>query len=163
MTAVLDRKYYCSKRKAQGIKPFNFRNFDPKVIANEPDYVKVQWERSGFDFLHQSGLSMPLLKGVMYSLNYGIGVQGFRQTLKENLKCYHLHQSIMWRDYVDSIVEVGQPSGGRLFQDAANIDTIQVGFPDFNSEMYHQSIPSNLYLISRVIKLMESNAEYKKR
>ena len=86
MTAVLGRKYYCSKRKAQGIKPFNFRNIDPKVIANEPDYVKVQWERSGFDFLHRSGLSMPLLKGVRYSLNYGLGVQGFQQTLKENLK-----------------------------------------------------------------------------
>ena len=69
----------------------------------------------------------------------------------------------MWRDYVDSIVEVGQPSGGRLFEDGANIDTIQVDFPDFDSEMYHQSIPSNSYLISRVIKLMESNAEYKKR
>lgn len=36
-------------------------------------------------------------------------------------------------------------------------------FAEFQSMMYHQPTPSNQYLISRAILLMESNAEYKMR
>jgi hypothetical protein len=38
-----------------------------------------------------------------------------------------------------------------------------VDFPTYNSEAYHQSIPSNAYLIERVIHLMETDADYMRR
>ena len=60
--AILSRRYYCSEREKNGIKPFNFRGIDEEVIAKSPDYVAMRWRMDGFDLSHQSAISLSLLR-----------------------------------------------------------------------------------------------------
>jgi hypothetical protein len=61
-TAILGYIYYCAERKRDEIHPHYFNGIDKEVIDQSPDYIKMRWRMDGFDFSHQSGISLSLLR-----------------------------------------------------------------------------------------------------
>ena len=155
--AILGRKYYCSVRQKNGMKPFNFRGIDKEVIEKSPDYVKMRWRMDGFDLSHKSAIALSLLRDARAAVVQGLSLNGFRHTLLQSQQEYHLMLSIQWRFYVDHIRR-----NPRILP-AGVIDSMHQDFPDFDSDQYNQDVLSVSWLISRVIKLMESDEEYKRK
>ena len=155
--AILGRKYYCSERKQSGIKPFNFRGIDKEVIEQSPDYVKMRWRMDGFDLSHKSAIALSLLRDARAAVVQGLSLNGFRHTLLQSQREYHLMLSIQWRYYVDHIRR-----NPRIVPRGV-IESMLKDFPDFDSDEYSQIVLSVPWLIGRVIKLMESDEGYKQR
>lgn len=101
---------------------------------------------------------MSLLEDLRSSLNHGLGVSGFRNALLERMKRYHFQLSIQWRDYVDSL-----GSHPTVLLTPADITSRRVDFCKFDSNEYHENVPTCKYLISQVVGSMESNSEYKRK
>lgn len=155
--ALLGRKYYCEERLKSNIQPCYFRGIDKDVIEQSSDYVKMRWRLEGFDLSHKSAIALSLLRELRGCLIQGLSINGFRQTLLQQQREYHLMLSIQWRSYVDHIRR-----NPRILMPGAPA-VMQQDFAEFDSDAYDQIVPSVAWLIQRVILLMESDGEYKKR
>ena len=40
---------------------------------------------------------------------------------------------------------------------------MRIDFPNFDSNLYHESLPSNTYMIERVINMMEMDGDYNRK
>jgi hypothetical protein len=133
---------------------------DKQVLEYSPDYVKMRWRLDGFDLSHKSAISLSLLRQMRAYVMQGLSLNGFRESLIQQQREYHLMLSIQWRAYVDH-VRTNPPLLGRPTSE--EMDAMHKDFADFESEKYDQNIPSLPWLVERVRLLMESNSEYKKR
>ena len=162
VVAVQGRRYYCAERKEAGEHPFGFTSIDPDVIARGPEYIQLMWQQFGFDFSHRAGISNEMLHHMRSDLIQGLGINPFRQSHLEGIQRYHFGVGAKYRAYVDILDEKAK-SGGSLFVTRDAVKARMVDFPAYNSDAYHQSIPSNAYLIERVVRLMETDADYTRR
>lgn len=48
VVALLGRFYICSVRRKERTSPYSFRGYDSQVINTSHDYIKTQWEKTGF-------------------------------------------------------------------------------------------------------------------
>jgi hypothetical protein len=159
-TAILTRLYYCAELKKQGANPHMFSGIDQQVLDYSPDYVKMRWRMDGFDLSHKSAISLSLLRQMRAFVMQGLSLNGFRESLIQQLREYHLMISIQWRAYVDH-VRTNPPLLGRPTPE--EMKNMHKDFVGFDSEEYDQNIPSLPWLVERVRLSMESNVEYKKR
>eukprot|EP00956_Cyclotella_meneghiniana_P037457 scaffold139138_cov23-Cyclotella_meneghiniana.AAC.1 len=89
-----------------------------------------------------------------------LSVNGFREALIECTKRYHLRLSAQWRSYVDSLTTHKSSTRYLFFTPAEQLNELKQQFYECSSKLYDQPVPSAAYLISRVIILMESEANY---
>jgi hypothetical protein len=157
-TAILGRVYYCAERKKAKLYPYFFNGIDKDVINQSPDYVKMRWRMDGFDFSHNSGISLSLLRMLRASVVQGLSVTGFRQSLLQLKREHHLMVSIQYRAYVDQLRSNRSLTGPSIVE----LNELQKrDFVDVDSDEYDEKDPSPAWLVDRVMKYMESDAEQK--
>lgn len=160
-TAIIGRNYECTiRRDTTKINPFSFRSIDPSVINQSPDYVKEMWATNGFDLSHRAAIEYDLLEHLRSDLLQGLGINPFRRSHLERSKLYHWSLTKKWRSCGD-LMKTLLSRGGNFYINPQLVRERRVHFVDHDSDMYHQKLPSNSYLISRLIHLLEKNADYR--
>eukprot|EP00956_Cyclotella_meneghiniana_P000822 scaffold931_cov57-Cyclotella_meneghiniana.AAC.3 len=152
--ALLGRKYKCTVRRDAKLRPYRFRSIDTQVIEQSHDYVQMVWRMEGFDCSHKSAISLPLLRDLRSTVVQGLSINGFRHTILQQQREHHLMVSIQWRSYIHHV---------RKYPRIGFTESMIKDFPDFDSDEYDQTLPSVSWLIRRVVLMMESDNEYKKR
>ncbi len=162
--ALLGKKYRCKIRQETKTTPFYFRGYDSNAIAASPDYIKALWKKNGFDISHRAAISYTLLETLRSDMLHALSVSGFRDSLLESAKHYHFLTGIQWRSYVDSISPQSQCAPDYMFLTSpTEYSAMKQHFYEFDSDEYDQNTPSVSYLISRVVRLMESESEYQSK
>jgi hypothetical protein len=160
--ALMGKRYECRVRKKMNNKPYGFRGYDRDVLSKSQDYIKMLWRKVGYDVSHRAAISWNVLERLQSDMIQSLSVNGFRESFYEAAKRYHLRQSIQWRSYVDSLgTHLESTPYLNLFNASPQQQiAMQQYFHDYSSKEYGQTIPSISYLISRVMLLMESEADY---
>jgi hypothetical protein len=156
----MGKRYECKTRKKAGIKPFCFRGYDKEVIRKSNDYIKLLWKKIGYDLSHRGGISFSVLERLKSEMLQALSVNGFRECLLECTKSYHFMLSAQWRAYIDSLTTQKMGTRYLFFVQQEQINTMQQCFHEFDSKEFDQGVPSAGYLLSRVIPLLEAEAEY---
>jgi hypothetical protein len=68
--------------------------------------------------------------------------------------------SAQWRAYIDSLTTERVGTRYLVFVQQEQVNMMQTCFHEFESKEFDQGVPSALYLLSRVIPLLEEEAEY---
>jgi hypothetical protein len=160
--ALMGKRYECRVRKKMNNKPYGFRGYDREVLSKSQDYIKMLWRKIGYDVSHRAAISWNVLERLQSDMIQSLSVNGFRESFYEAAKRYHLRQSVQWRSYVDSLgTHLESTPYLNLFNASPQQRiAMQRYFYDYSSKEYGQTIPSISYLISRVMLLMESEADY---
>ena len=135
-----------------------FRGYDKNVIESSPHYIKVLWKMNGFDLSHRAAISWNLLEELRSEMNQSLAVSGFRESLMESAKQYHLRIGAQWHSYVDSLT-THRPDY-MFFVTPQELTAMHHEFYEFDAKEYGQPMPSCSYLIERVVRLMEEDAKY---
>lgn len=159
--AIIGRCYKCKIREESETQPKSFRSIDKRVIANAHDYVQTMWLDQGFDFSHRGGYQLESLQTSRSSVVQGLGFNGLRRVHIETTKRYHLRTSRKWRSYVDSLDDIRR-RGGDIRLTAQLVESMRKDFCDFDSDLYHEPLPSSSYLTSMCIQMMERDTVYKR-
>lgn len=129
------------------------------MIAASHEKIQTLWRKNGYDLSHRGGISWSLLEDLRSEMMQALSVSGFRESMLEKAKTYHFRLASEWRSYVDSLSSHTAPY--MLFVPPSELSEMKSSyFHEFDSKEYGQPMPSVSYLISRVIRLMESDAEY---
>ena len=160
--AIIGRCYKCNIKEKENADTSRFQSTDKEVICQLNDYVRTMWRRHGFDISHRAAIKIEMLDNLRSNLSQGLGVNPFRRSLLESHQRYYFDQSVLWRSYVDSL-EMVLRAGSSVFINPTVVRQSRVDFPYFDSEMYHDSLPTNAYMIERVIKVIEEDADYSRR
>jgi hypothetical protein len=114
----------------------------------------------GFDFSHQSGVSLILLRKLRATVVQGLSVNGFCLSLLQMKREHHLMLAIQWRDYVDQLQRNRSLMGPSIQQ----LNELQKrDFVDVDSDEYDEEDPCVAWLVCRLMIYMESDAEQRKR
>ncbi len=121
VVALLGKRYECKERKKENTKDvpvqYGFRGYDKEVLSKSDDFVKMEWEKHGFDLSHRSGIKLILLRNLRSEMSQSLSVSGFRQSMLESAKDHHLFTQAQWRSYVDSLSSCLQSDPTKLPRD----------------------------------------------
>ena len=123
----------------------------------------MQWGRMGVDLSHRAAILTKDLEQLRSCMNQGLSVSGFRRCSLESLQNNHLRIAIQWRSYVDLLRELLPTAKRPMFLTPQALDERMVDFVDLKSDMFHQGLPSESFLIERVIARIEADSEYHTR
>ena len=148
ITAIIARKYTCQTRKTLSMEPYSFRGIDRAVIEQSEEYVKQVWAKIGFDVSHRAAIAITDLERLRSNLNQGLGVSGFRRSMIESMRTYHIRTSIQWSSYVNHLDKtykqiIANGDELPLFLNQAVVESRKEYFAKFLSNKYHQPKPSN--------------------
>lgn len=157
--ALIGKRYKCKRKERAGDECY-FRGYDQGVISNSPDYIKMLWKKVGYDISHRSAIAWNVLETLQAQMLQSLSVSGFRRHLLEAAKNYHMRLSIQWRSYVDSLTTLKSRTPYLYFVTPQQIKSKKQYLHEFDSKEYGQTIPSLKLLMSRVLLLLEREAEY---
>ena len=107
VVAMLGKRYECKVRKKESTRQnpvqYGFRGYDKNVIAKSHDIVIMEYKKHGFDQSKRSGTKLSVLRELRSEMSQSLSVSGFRESMLESFKEYHLYTSVQWRSYVDTL------------------------------------------------------------